>query len=191
MLTPEVMFSLRAGFTQRLDLVAQVRPTATPTPSATAFSTHTRTPTPTATATSPATATSTARPPDPPTPTATPELFVVKGRVWHDRNRNGEIDAGEKGLANVRVLLLTEESTSGGGERSRSIYVQTATDALGDYVIAGIEVSAYLVVEQDPAGHASTTPNEVIIRATTAGELIIVNFGDHPYWRSFIPQPSP
>ncbi len=138
--------------------------TVTPVPSAT----PTITPTPTATATATATPT--------PTATATPSRGRIQGVVCEDRNRNGLCDLGEPGLAGARVLLQTD----GGAESEARL---TAGD--GAYAFADLAFGAYRVVEVDPPGYYSTTPNQWRVAVNTSLPLMC-DFGDAAYRRIYL-----
>jgi hypothetical protein len=56
--------------------------------------------------------------------------------------------------------------------------VTTTTDVYGSYTFTTTEVGVHTVVEEDPMGYYSTTPNEVHVDVTTLGEGYEVNFGD-------------
>ena len=71
----------------------------------------------------------------------------IRGIVYDDLNGDGVMDAGEPGLSGVTVTLVGVESTF--------------TDALGQYAFGDIAAGAYTVVETDPVGFVSTTPNTV------------------------------
>ncbi|MGE5222649.1 MAG: SdrD B-like domain-containing protein [Omnitrophica WOR_2 bacterium] len=87
----------------------------------------------------------------------------IFGTVFDDKNGNGLRDAGETGLAGVSVQLDGFETQQ--------------TDAYGDYTFAITVPGPHTVVETDPAGFHSTTPNEIQLMVTP-GNSYAVNFGD-------------
>jgi uncharacterized protein (DUF2141 family) len=93
---------------------------------------------------------------------------TVGGLVFDDRNGNGQFDPGEPGIAAVTVAL------SGGG---RNDTTQTGGD--GAYQFTGLAAGVYTLGETDPAGFASTSPNERVV-SLAAGGAATVNFGDQP-----------
>ncbi|MGB0383793.1 MAG: SdrD B-like domain-containing protein [Ardenticatenaceae bacterium] len=90
----------------------------------------------------------------------------VRGTVIDDTNGNGSPDGGESGIAGVSITL------SGG-----SSDVTTTTDADGNYDFANVTPGDYTVIESDPDGYRSTTPNQVPVTVLSAGE-VVVDFAD-------------
>ncbi|MGH2571286.1 MAG: SdrD B-like domain-containing protein [bacterium] len=87
----------------------------------------------------------------------------VQGMVFDDADLNATLDSGERGIANVVVHL--------------SNGLVDTTDADGKYAVM-VPVGTYKIVEADPAGWHSTTPNEVQFTLAADGEKKTVNFGD-------------
>ncbi len=92
----------------------------------------------------------------------------ISGVVFSDINGNGVQDAGEPGLPGVTINLL---------DNTNAVIATTASAADGTYVFAGIVTGNYTVVETDPAGFVSTTPNTVAVNVT-AGGTAPADFGD-------------
>lgn len=88
--------------------------------------------------------------------------FLVEGIVFEDTNGNGVQDSGEPGLAGVTVTLEGID--------------QTVTGSGGGYSLLVTEAGIYTVVETDPAGYLSTTPNSVQVEVVD--QNVTVNFGD-------------
>lgn len=106
-----------------------------------------------------------------PTSTATPTVEGVGsigGMVWHDLNGDGQRDAGEPPLAGVLVSLF---------DRETRFLDSRITNSLGQYYFGPLPAGRYRVVETDPAGYISTTPNEVTVDLGPYQRLS-VNFGD-------------
>ncbi len=92
----------------------------------------------------------------------------ISGTVFNDSNGNGFQDPGETGLAGVLVELF-----NGSG-----ILVSSRTTSVtGAYNFASVPIGIYTLVETDPSGFASTTPNTVPINLV-AGTAVGVSFGD-------------
>jgi uncharacterized repeat protein (TIGR01451 family) len=87
----------------------------------------------------------------------------IIGTVFEDSDGDGELDAGEPGIAGVTVTL------------DSAVTVQT--DINGSYGFTTTVPGAHTVVETDPAGYFSTTPNEIHVDVTL-GAAQTVNFGD-------------
>ena len=88
---------------------------------------------------------------------------TVSGTVFSDLNGNGTQDAGESGIGGVTVTLdgTTTTTTSGGGS----------------YSFSGVAAGSHTVVETDPAGFVSTTPNSRTVSVPANGAAS-ANFGD-------------
>lgn len=123
------------------------------------------------TATLEITATATPTPTLAPDATPTPVGGVIRGVVFLDNDRNGVRDpASEPGIANVRVTLYTQNRTE---------VARTTTNLQGEFEFSSLSPGIYVVVETDPPGFASSTPNvlTVILRANRPAEN--VNFGNY------------
>ena len=91
-----------------------------------------------------------------------PGLATIYGWVYDDFNGNGVKDTGEAGLPDVQVALDS---------------LSTTTDADGFYYIITAVSGWHSLVETDPVGYHSTTPNEVHLNVTL-GNSYQVDFGD-------------
>jgi len=83
----------------------------------------------------------------------TPCSGKIGDRVWNDTNANGIQDAGELGIANVRVVLR---------DGSNAIVGVDITDASGNYLFEGLCLGNY-TVEVDPTtlpGGMVSSPND-------------------------------
>jgi uncharacterized repeat protein (TIGR01451 family) len=97
------------------------------------------------------------------TPIGISTLATIYGTVFEDANGDGQQDAGESGISGV-LLTLNDTTT-------------TTTGLDGSYVLFTSQPFTYTVVETDPSGYSSTTPNEVHLYATL-GNSYQVDFGD-------------
>ncbi|HSG29076.1 MAG TPA: SdrD B-like domain-containing protein, partial [Candidatus Krumholzibacterium sp.] len=88
---------------------------------------------------------------------------VVRGKVFHDTDKDGVIDQGESGIPNVEVRIAGQ---------SRSVI----TDSYGRFFIP-LPAGDYSIQEVDPPGYTSTTANLVSVTLVT-GQQYIVNYGD-------------
>ncbi|HNU52412.1 MAG TPA: SdrD B-like domain-containing protein [Verrucomicrobiota bacterium] len=93
---------------------------------------------------------------------------TIRGVVFEDLNGNGSQESGERGLEGVGVRL------TGLGQEWESV-----SDAVGAYAFVGLAPGSYLVEETDPAGYASTTPNQRSVSLGSGGAAF-GNFGDQP-----------
>jgi len=109
--------------------------------------------------------------PTPPAPRS------IRGTVFEDQNRNGELGGGEPGLCGV-TLTLTSETTDTGA---------VTTDLFGDYGFVNLAPEqTYTVTESDLPGYFSTSPN-VVTATASATSPVVVNFGDHALIRLLLP----
>jgi hypothetical protein len=90
------------------------------------------------------------------------ENGLLGGTVYHDLNSDGVMDIGEPGIEGVTVTLVGIDDV--------------LTDPEGHYSFAVTTAGVYVLVETDPDGYFSTTPNEVHVELI--GEQVVVNFGD-------------
>ncbi|MBN1888053.1 MAG: hypothetical protein JW850_08675 [Thermoflexales bacterium] len=87
------------------------------------------------------------------------------GTVFDDRNGNGQQDTGETGIEGVSVTLDGVETS--------------LTDLNGAYTFSTTVAGAHTLVETDPSGYRSTTPNSVRLDVAM-GQSYRVDFGDVP-----------
>ncbi len=95
---------------------------------------------------------------------------AIYGTVFDDANGNGYQDCGELGLAGVRITL--------DGSVTRT------TDLYGGYTFSVTVPGPHTVVETDPEGYFSTTPNTVTLEVEW-GHGYEVDFGDAPVTAGF------
>ena len=79
------------------------------------------------------------------------ETFTIGDRVWHDTNENWEEDSGEKGMADVKVMLYTESGTK---------LKTTTTNKEGTYHFYGIKEGDYVVKVVAPEGTEIVTESK-------------------------------
>ncbi len=94
----------------------------------------------------------------------------LTGIVFNDANANGMQDSGEAGLANVTIDIYDSAGTT--------LITSATTDSQGHYSAAALPPGNYLVMEQDPGGYVSTTPNAVAVSVPANG-VAQADFGDH------------
>ena len=82
----------------------------------------------------------------------------ISGTVFYDWDEDGQQDAGEDGIGNVRVCLYLDDGddTYDSGDTLQEC---KNTSADGGYVFEDYLPGTYFVVEDQPAGLDSTTPN--------------------------------
>lgn len=91
----------------------------------------------------------------------------ITGKVWEDRNNDGVVDPGEKGLSGVEMVLT---GTDINGQPVPPLTV--VTDANGEYSFSNLPPGSYTVTEgKQPAGTADgqTVPGSTGGSGSTAG----------------------
>ncbi|NJM41639.1 MAG: hypothetical protein HC853_13210 [Anaerolineae bacterium] len=96
--------------------------------------------------------------------------FEVRGTVWVDLDKDGVLDGGEPGrLGGVQIQLV---------DGSGNVIGSATTDASGNYTITNVLPGTYSIVEQQPNGYGSSTPNTLSNVAVPIGGLNNQNFGE-------------
>ena len=91
---------------------------------------------------------------------------AVSGKVFEDANGDRVQQVSEIGLGGVRIVLS-----------SSLVTITLTTSADGSYGFSDVQPGAYTVIEEDPAGYVSTTPNSVDVLVASGGAAS-ANFGD-------------
>ncbi|MEZ4770754.1 MAG: SdrD B-like domain-containing protein [Caldilineales bacterium] len=105
------------------------------------------------------------------TPAAPAGAGSIQGVVYFDRNQDGARDGTvEPGIADVVVTLYTQ---------NRAEVARATTNFRGQFEFSGLAPGIYVVVESDPAGFLSSTPNNYTVRILGAIPNPEVSFGDY------------
>ncbi|WP_228446208.1 SdrD B-like domain-containing protein [Staphylococcus schleiferi] len=75
------------------------------------------------------------------------ENFRIGNRVWEDVNKNGKQDAGEPGVANVKVELR---------DKNHQLLQTVHTNGNGEYIFTGVKKGAYFIQFHTPEGYKPT-----------------------------------
>lgn len=94
---------------------------------------------------------------------STHAVGVIMGTVFEDLDKDGIKSPAEDGIPNV-LISLDDGS-------------QTKTNQDGVYTFIAQE-GLYTVVETDPSGYSSTTPNSAPATIAAEGDTVVINFGD-------------
>jgi hypothetical protein len=94
---------------------------------------------------------------------ASASFAAIYGTVFSDDNANGTYDTDETGVPGVSI---TSDGNMG-----------AITGRYGDYSFASTTPGMHVVLETDPNGYSSTTPNTATVNVTL-GNGYQVNFGD-------------
>ncbi len=95
--------------------------------------------------------------------TPDPEPGTIKGWVFVDDDADGLRDKGDQGLPSVAISLSNGDYTT-----------TSATGAFSFEVSSG----TYTLVESEPQGYASTTPNSYTGLIVEAGDVVVRSFGE-------------
>jgi hypothetical protein len=100
-----------------------------------------------------------------------PQLGAIGGLVWNDKDRDGTVDAGEAGMAGVRIVLSRE------GQDPR----ESVTDAAGSYRFDGLDAGLWIVTKPASDGTIPTTPTEIHVLLVEdesgVSDFLVANFG--------------
>ena len=91
----------------------------------------------------------------------------ISGRVFEDKNCNGERKGGEKGLEGVTITL-----------NPGAITTLTKHDGKYKFKDKDLPAGIYTVQETDPSGYCSTTPNTITV-ILVKKKVKNKDFGDH------------
>ncbi|WP_026424185.1 SdrD B-like domain-containing protein [Actinokineospora inagensis] len=109
--------------------------------------------------------------------TSAPTVGTISGRVFSDRNNNGNFDVGtnDTGISGVSVVL-TGTKTNGGA----TVNIPTTTASDGTYSFTAVEAGTYQVTETTPSAYddgidtagvnATNGPDDIINVTLTAGQ---------------------
>jgi uncharacterized repeat protein (TIGR01451 family) len=92
--------------------------------------------------------------------------IVISGKVYKDRDRNGT-DDGDPPIVGVTITL----------RQGATVIATTTTGPDGSYRFENLPAGSYEVVETQPAGHGSSTPDSQAVNVS-AGASQSVDFGE-------------
>ena len=107
-------------------------------------------------------------------------LGSISGNIWNDENGNG-INDGEPPIPGVTVCLL----------QGAAQVACTTTDSNGDYSFPDVPPGDYTVVETDPDGFTSTTPNNLPVTVGSGEDVSGVDYGDQSLTRPWAASAAP
>jgi large repetitive protein len=102
----------------------------------------------------------------------------VSGTVWVDANNDGMLDAAEA----TRFADAVMELDDGDPLTPNAVAV---TDSFGNYIFKGVPAGTYSIIQQQPFGYTSTTPNnlQIVVAVDPITRLIAdvtdQNFGEN------------
>ncbi|MBM4430521.1 MAG: hypothetical protein FJ026_09285 [Chloroflexi bacterium] len=107
---------------------------------------------------------------------------AIYGAVFYDADGDGQFLFPESGLSGVKVALYSDADGDGALDADKPVLARATTDDQGNYLLMNLLPGKVIVVETDPPGYVSTTPNVVplILISNEASGGISVDFGDTP-----------
>jgi uncharacterized repeat protein (TIGR01451 family) len=96
---------------------------------------------------------------------------TITGVIFDDVALDATYSGSETGIAGITVDLL----------RNGAPYRSIGSNADGRYTFDTLLPGTYTVVETDQSGYFSTTPNSVVVAATTPDQTYNAHFGDAQY----------
>jgi hypothetical protein len=104
----------------------------------------------------------------------------VYGAVFRDDNLNRQFDYWEPGIGGVGVTIYQDADGDGVLDPGEPALARTQTDFQGNYLFTSLLPGRVIMVETDPPGYGSTTPNAVPLTlvSSEASGGVEVNFGD-------------
>lgn len=101
---------------------------------------------------------------------------TIRGRVFDDANGNGEHDAGEPGIAGVRVFLdeLIENGVFDPGESFTFTQIAdpNAGVLLGEYILDGVTPGNVRLIVEPPASKSLSSPRSNSLRLDTKLDML-------------------
>jgi hypothetical protein len=111
-----------------------------------------------------------------------PDLGSVGGIVWHDQNRNGQIDRGEPGIAGVVINMYRTDGPE--DTMPPEILWRTETGRDGSYRFDKLDAGHYEVLKMPTEGLEPTTPTKMQVLLVeedgVVGDFLMANFGCVP-----------
>ncbi|MBN1120939.1 MAG: Cna B-type domain-containing protein [Anaerolineae bacterium] len=110
---------------------------------------------------------------------------AISGEVWNDNGGtgsgtagNGTRDGDEAGIGSVTVQLIRDANNSNTYDAGDTLVSTTTTATSGSYSFTNLPPGEYLVIETDPSGYYSTTPNSLDVTVAAGTTSTGVDFGD-------------
>ncbi len=89
----------------------------------------------------------------------------IAGTVYLDKNKSGNMDSGDKGIAGIKITLT-------GMTANGQVTMTTTTDANGNYKFSGLVAGTYTVSEIGADGYADGTDSAGSLGGTVATDVL-------------------
>jgi hypothetical protein len=113
---------------------------------------------------------------------------TIRGAVFVDNNRNGKMDANEKGLGGVYFTISNGEYSHTYYSEARTVDEFGNTYATGTFGPAPLPDGGWKVKFYVPQGYAATTPAERVVYVPEQGQVTYVYMGLYPGASGVLPQ---
>lgn len=115
---------------------------------------------------------------------------TIRGAAFVDSNRNGKMDANEKGLGGVYFTVSNGEYSHTYYSENRTVDEFGNTYATGTYGPAPLPNGGWRVKFHVPQGYVATTPTERVVNVPESGQVTYVYMGLYPTGGGGILPPS-
>ena len=105
---------------------------------------------------------------------------TIRGAAFVDSNRNGKMDANEKGLGGVYFTVSNGEYSHTYYSENRTVDEFGNTYATGTYGPAPLPNGGWRVKFHVPQGYVATTPTERVVNVPESGQVTYVYMGLYP-----------
>ena len=105
---------------------------------------------------------------------------TIRGAVFVDANRNGKMDANEKGLGGVYFTVSNGDYSHTYYSENRTVDAFGNTYATGTYGPAPLPNGGWRVKFYLPQGYVATTPAERVVNVPESGQVTYVYMGLYP-----------
>jgi len=105
---------------------------------------------------------------------------TIRGAAFVDSNRNGKMDANEKGLGGVYFTVSNGEYSHIYYSENRTVDAFGNTYATGTYGPAPLPNGGWRVKFHVPQGYIATTPVERVVHVPETGQVTYVYMGFYP-----------
>ncbi len=109
-----------------------------------------------------------------------PDQGTIRGAAFVDSNRNGKMDANEKGLGGVYFTVSNGEYSHTYYSENRTVDEVGNTYATGTFGPAPLSNGGWRVKFNVPQGYVATTPAERVVYVPESGQVTYVYMGLYP-----------
>ena len=112
-------------------------------------------------------------------PTPSVSYASINGTVWNDINGSGSYTAGDSGIVNVPVNLVSDLNSNGVADAGEPVVQSTFTATNGTYSFGGVTPGYYIVSENILASYISTSATNIGVHVASGAVANGNNFFDY------------